>query len=84
MANYLLITELKNEDVLKSILDRYFDGYTAIPSHGRWKGTNEQSITILLCNVEPTAVQQTAEEIKSYNKQESVMILELPGTVSFI
>lgn len=82
--NYLIMTEQKNPDQVKSILDMYFDGFTILAGEGRWKGKTEPSMVILLCDVDAGRVQNACEEIKSLNDQEAVMIMEFRADISFI
>lgn len=82
--NYLILTEHKNESQVKSVLDMYFDGYTLLSGLGRWKGKEELSMTILVCNAEPNRVQNACEEIKNINNQESVLVMEFRADISFI
>ena len=81
---YWICTEDKNRAEIVAILNRHFDAYTLIEGHGAWKGLPEPSLTISIVDADPTIVQEVALEIKAWNDQESVMILDIPCTTTFV
>ena len=85
MTCYLILTEYKNPERIKSILNQHFpDGYSMMKALGIWKGKEEDSLSILAANVNPDQVQAAALDIKNANEQEAVMIIALPCAVDMI
>jgi hypothetical protein len=81
---FRILTEDKNRESVYSILDSHVDGYTLSTGIGAWKGTRENSLAIDLIDVERGTVYQIAESIKQANAQESVLVLEIPVSATFI
>lgn len=69
-----IYTEDKNRDGIIRVLDAHFEGYTVIPTLGRWKGVNENSLCIELLNADASRVLVAAHQIKALNAQESVLV----------
>ena len=81
---YRILTEDVNRNGIFAILDRYVDGYTVTPSIGAWKGQLENSLAIDLVDGPRGTVENIARVIRWENQQESVLILEVPATPTFI
>jgi hypothetical protein len=81
---YRILTEDVNRDGIFAILDRYVDGYTVTPSIGAWKGQRENSLAIDLVDVPLQTVENIARVIRWENRQESVLILEIPAIPTFV
>lgn len=90
MVKYRIMTEDKNRDGIRAILDKEFPGYTLIPGLGCWKGVLEPSLTIEVLpsgqceHCVPDIVRDIAQRIKQVNKQESVMIERQEVEVDFV
>ena len=81
---FRILTEDKNRDGILGILDSHVDGYTVTSTQGSWKGQRENSLAIDLIDVPRETVEKIARVIKWENQQESVLILEVPVTATFI
>ena len=81
---FRILTEDKNRDGILGILDSHVDGYTVSSAQGSWKGQRENSLAIDLIDVPRETVEKIARVIKWENQQESVLILEVPVTSTFI
>jgi hypothetical protein len=74
-----IYTEDINRESIVRILAGLFTGYTVIPTIGRWKGCNEQSLVIEFFDANPLDVIKAAERIKAENKQDAVMVASIPN-----
>ena len=81
---FRILTEDINRETVYSILDSHVDGYTVTPAIGSWKGQRENSLAIDLVGYTAKTTHVIAEEIKTANRQESVLILEIPATATFV
>lgn len=81
---YRILTEDVNRETIYSILDSRVDGYTVSTGIGSWKGQRENSLAIDLVGYTFSTAKVIAEEIKTANGQESVLILDVPATATFI
>jgi hypothetical protein len=81
-----LYTEDVNRAGIESILDTDFPtGYTVIPAQGHWQGVSEPSLVVELATASQAEAVHAAEEIKTANKQESVMVANDPNiTTQFV
>jgi hypothetical protein len=78
-------TEDVNRDGVLSLLDQAFEAYTVNLSLGRWKGKSEPSLTIEVTGGTYEAVRKVAEDIRSMNSQEAVLVSEYePSKVKFL
>lgn len=75
-----IYTEDVNRDAIQRELDARFDGYTIIPTIGRWQGQNENSIVIELIGADPVKVNDAAQAIKRINAQDAVLVVNDPAT----
>jgi uncharacterized membrane-anchored protein YitT (DUF2179 family) len=71
---YSIYTENKNKELIEQVISEYFDGFTIIESVGYWKGTKESGLIIEIICSDNMAVYRLAEDIKTLNKQESVLV----------
>ena len=81
---FRIFTEDVNRESIYAILDSRVDGYTVSTGIGSWKGQRENSLTIDLVGYTAKTAHVIAKEIKAANRQESVLILEIPATATFI
>ena len=82
---YRILTENKNEPKVRDLVSKYFDGFTVYHGTGYWKGTPEKSLIIELSSVNNSEnVYKCANQIKTFNKQESVLVQELAEVAKFI
>ena len=81
---YRICTEDINRGAIQAILDSRVDGYSLFSGIGCWKGQRENSLAIDLIDVPREIVEKIAQVIKLENQQESVLILEVPVTATFI
>ena len=81
---FRILTEDVNRESIYAILDSRVDGYTVSTGIGSWKGQRENSLAIDLVGYTAKTAHVIAAEIKAANKQESVLILEIPATATFI
>lgn len=79
-----IYTEDKNRAGIVAILDALFDGYTVIPTLGRWHGKDERSLCIELLDSDREKATQAAIRIKELNRQESVLVTEEPVASVFV
>lgn len=57
---------------IKAVLDRYFDGYTIVPSLGQFRGQNEPAVAIYLTLRDGGAVIKVASELRMVLEQDGV------------
>ena len=81
---FRILTEDKNRDGILGILDSHVDGYTVTSTQGSWKGQRENSLAIDLIDTPRETVFAIAQAIKVANKQESVLVYEVPVTSTFV
>lgn len=81
---FRILTEDVNRAYIYQILDSRVDGYTVSTGVGCWKGQRESSLAIDLIGAERSIVYDLADSIKAANKQESVLVLELEASATFI
>jgi hypothetical protein len=84
LSVFRVCTEDKNRDGIQAILDSRVDGYSLFAGIGCWKGQRELSLSIDLIGPDRETVYQIAELIKTLNAQESVLVLEIPVSATFI
>lgn len=81
---FRILTEDVDRPAIFKILDSHVDGYTVTPSIGSWRGRRENSLAIDLVDVDQFTVARIAESIRVENRQESVLVLEIPGKAIFV
>ena len=81
---YRILTEDKNRDKVLAFVNQYFDGYTWYAANGAWKGETESTLVIEIEGGWPEAIGEIAHEIKTVNKQQSVLVQEIHSHPSFI
>lgn len=78
-------TEDVNRDGVLALLDQAFEAYTVNLSLGRWRGKSEPSLTIEVTGTTYEAVSKVAEDIRSMNAQEAVLVSEYePSKIKFM
>ena len=81
---YRILTEDKNREMIHEILKAHVTGYTITEGTGSWQGVEEKCLAIDLVDVRLHTAKSIATEIKIWNKQESVLVLEIPITEYWI
>jgi len=72
------------EEKLKAVINKYFEGYTIIQSAGYWKGTKEESRIIEIETNNKEQVLKAIEELKAVLEQEAIGLVEIPQSIEFI
>jgi len=72
------------EEKLKAVINKYFEGYTIIESAGYWKGTKEESRIVEIETENKEQVLQAIEELKAVLEQEAIGLVEIPQQIQFI
>ncbi len=77
MIKYEILTENKNYQYIEYVVSKYFQGFSIIEQTGFWNRCQENSlnITIIAEKSKRYLIRHIAEKIKSYNQQQSVMIV---------
>jgi ribulose 1,5-bisphosphate carboxylase large subunit-like protein len=88
-TNYQIMTETR--DNLSALTAKHFDAFTLRHGAGVWKGESEASTTIeLVCMDADTRqefkarVYSLAKLIKDTNKQQAVLVLEVPVVATLV
>lgn len=81
---YRILTEDVNREIILTLLDDSFDGYTVTESIGAWKGTREKSLAIDIIGATFADVESVAQGIRELNNQESVLIVEITAFPTFV
>jgi hypothetical protein len=77
-------THQVNEEKLKEIINKYFEGYTIINSIGYWKGTKEESRIIEIDTTNKEQVIKAIQELKEALEQEAIGLIEIKENIQFI
>jgi uncharacterized membrane-anchored protein YitT (DUF2179 family) len=81
---YRIYTEDVSRADVYAILDSHVSGYTVLEAIGSWKGQREASLIIELMDVPASTVTAIARIIRAHNKQESVLVVNVPESHVFI
>jgi hypothetical protein len=81
---YRILTEDKNADQVKRMLEGLGLDYTVYYGDGSWRGQAENSMTIELDNASEDVAETVAKLIKQTNFQQSVLLQEIPVTSRLI
>lgn len=83
---YRIYTKDKNRDGIHAILeDEGFDSYTLIEAFGTYRGTHERSLIIEIETGETREkIERTAGRIGMGNNQDTVMVVWIPASVTFV
>jgi hypothetical protein len=81
---YRILTESKNIDLLKTSLGNLGIDYTLYSADGSWHGQAEHSLIIELDNITKELAENTARLIKRLNRQEKVLLQEIPVTSQLV
>jgi len=73
---YRIYTEDKKLPIIKSIVNKYFKGYTIIKTSGVWYNKSEKSVIIELIatSKDIKKVKTISQEIKAVNRQKAVLL----------
>ena len=82
----IIATENINREKVEELAKKYFPrGFTTMEGKGFWGGVAEDSLLVLVTGeVEPAAINWFCKDVKVLNKQDCVMVIELPGEANFI
>jgi hypothetical protein len=81
---YRILTESKNIDLVKTSLGDLGVDYTLYSADGSWHGQSERSLIIELDNITKELAEKTARLIKRLNRQEKVLLQEIPVTSQLV
>ena len=81
---YRILTEEKNVEQVKATLTGLGLDFTLFIAQGCWQGQKENSVAIELDNIPRHRAEHAARMIKSMNKQEAVLLQEIPATSTLI
>lgn len=81
---YRILTESKNVDLVKTSLADLGLDYTLYSGDGSWKGHTEHSLIIELDNITKKLAKKAAKLIKRINRQEKVLLQEIPVTSQLV
>ncbi len=82
---YRILTEYKNiEGVNNTLLGLGLLNYTLYFGKGSWNGHSEKSLIIELDNITKGLARRAARSIKALNKQEKVLLQEIPVTSQLV
>jgi hypothetical protein len=79
-----ILTEDKKREMIYDILRQRVDAYSITEMVGSWKGVQEKSLAIDLVNCTMDTAKAIATELKFWNKQDAVLILEIPTTETWV
>jgi hypothetical protein len=75
---FRILTERKNVAQVKAELVRLGLDYTVYYGEGTWQGQQENSVAIELDNITREFAERAAIAIKMMNRQEAVLLQEIP------
>jgi type II secretory pathway component PulC len=75
---YRILTEEKNVEQVKATLTGLGLDFTLFNAQGCWRGQRENSLAIELDNISLSRAEDAARIIKSMNKQEAILLQEIP------
>jgi hypothetical protein len=81
---YSILTESKNVDLVKTSLGDLGLDYTLYSGDGSWKGQAEHSLIIELDSITRELAEKAAKLIKKINRQEKVLLQEIPVTSQLV
>lgn len=85
MPLFRLITEDKDrERILEACVEHFPAGFTAYPALGCWQGGREDSLVIEIATDDMEGVKELAEEIAASNRQEAVLVQQIPASYAFV
>jgi hypothetical protein len=77
---FRIFTESKNVSLVKTSLGDLGLDYTLYSGDGSWRGQEEHSLIIELDNIPKELAEKAAKLIKRINRQEKVLLQEIPVT----
>jgi hypothetical protein len=81
---FRILTESKNVSLVKTSLGDLGLDYTLYSANGSWRGQEERSLIIELDNIPRELAEKAAKLIKRINRQETVLLQEIPVTSQFV
>lgn len=81
---YRILTENKNRAQIESGLADICMDFTSYTGKGVWKGVEEKSLIIEFEGEIKEKVLMAAELIRKFNKQQEVLVQEIPSTVTVV
>jgi len=81
---YRILTEDKDRKGIVAILKRKFDAFSIIPMLGYWKGIGEKSLAIEIDTDRENDVRAIADEVKTRNHQEAVLVQRIESVSQLV
>lgn len=81
---YRILTEDTNESLLTKIVSKYFSGFNMLRGLGCWHGIPEKSAIFEIVTDNATAVQDAANDIRTENNQQSVLVQDISSVDTFV
>jgi len=83
---YRIYTENKNKTEIENLIARTFTAFTVFLATGHWQGMPERSLVVEIAAHEKdyTTVAVLADEIRTLNDQDAVLIQSMPTTIKLI
>jgi len=77
-------THQVEEEKLKAVVSKYFQGFTVIHSEGYWMGTKEESRIVEIQTDNKEQVLKAVQELKAVLAQEAIGFVEIPQEMAFL
>ena len=82
---YRICTEDVNRPGIEAIIAQHgIDGYAMLAGTGYWKGQRELALTIEFIGSDRETIRAIAQEIRTANKQDAVLIQHIPVEAEFV
>ncbi len=81
--SYKIYCEDVNREVINTILEQNFEGYTITPGMGFYGGKREKSIVIEVFGTTRSAVNRVCNDLATALNQQQVIFTETPCNVNF-
>lgn len=82
---YRICTEDVNRPGIEAIIAQHgIEGYAMLTGTGYWKGQKEQALTFEFIGANRETIRAIAEEIRTANKQEAVLVQHIPVEAELI
>lgn len=86
MIKHEILTENKNIGYIAKTIAKYFTGFSITEQTGFWQGKQEKSLNITIITEKENGfmVDRIADQIRSYNQQDAVMVVSSKVNVKFV
>lgn len=81
---YRIYTEDKNRKGIIACAATLFDGFTALPATGYWKGEKENALILEFDTEDANKVHALAENIRLLNHQEAVLVTYAVSSAKYV